>query len=250
MQIEERSAGDVTILDLKGKMTLGEGDEILKDKINSLVLQGRKKIVLNLAGVPYIDSAGLGEIVRTYTTVSRQGGSSEAPQPDQAHHGSALDHEAADRVRNLRQRSRRRPELLRPLRRSDGRAVMARSLLTQVPPATERPVADVRTLRARSTAVSLRPEQWTKNLLVFAGLLFGGRLLDPTAALHRHVAAFVIFCALVGRDLPRQRRAGSRRRSPTPAQADAADCLRRTPASTALIAAAALVAGGGVRRIR
>jgi anti-sigma B factor antagonist len=75
MQIEERSAGDVTLLDLKGKMTLGEGDEILKDKINSLVLQGRKKLVLNLAEVPYIDSAGLGEIVRTYTTVSRQGGS-------------------------------------------------------------------------------------------------------------------------------------------------------------------------------
>ena len=48
MQIEERSAGDVTILDVKGKMTLGEGDEILKDKINSLVLQGRKKLVLNL----------------------------------------------------------------------------------------------------------------------------------------------------------------------------------------------------------
>src|SRR5688500_6532187 len=75
MQIEERTAGDVTILDLKGKMTLGEGDEILKDKINSLVLQGRKKLVLNLESVPYIDSAGLGEIVRTYTTVSRQGGS-------------------------------------------------------------------------------------------------------------------------------------------------------------------------------
>ncbi|HET9358572.1 MAG TPA: STAS domain-containing protein [Vicinamibacterales bacterium] len=75
MQIEERSAGDVTILDLKGKMTLGEGDEALKDKINSLVLQGRKKLVLNLAEVPYIDSAGLGEIVRTFTTVSRQGGS-------------------------------------------------------------------------------------------------------------------------------------------------------------------------------
>jgi anti-sigma B factor antagonist len=75
MQIEERSAGDVILLDLKGKMTLGEGDEILKDKINSLILQGRKKLVLNLADVPYIDSAGLGEIVRTYTTVSRQGGS-------------------------------------------------------------------------------------------------------------------------------------------------------------------------------
>ena len=74
MQIEERIVGEVTILDLKGKMTLGEGDELLKDKINSLMNQGRGKILLNLEGVPYIDSAGLGEIVRTYTTVSRQGG--------------------------------------------------------------------------------------------------------------------------------------------------------------------------------
>jgi anti-sigma B factor antagonist len=75
MQIEERVIGGVTILDLKGKMTLGEGDELLKDKINSLIHQGQKKLLLNLEGVPYIDSAGLGEIVRTYTTVSRQGGS-------------------------------------------------------------------------------------------------------------------------------------------------------------------------------
>jgi anti-sigma B factor antagonist len=75
MQIEERLVGDVVVLDLKGKITLGEGDELLKDKVNSLVNQGHKKIVLNLADVPYIDSAGLGEVVRTYTTVSRQGGS-------------------------------------------------------------------------------------------------------------------------------------------------------------------------------
>ncbi len=75
MQIEERTVGDVLILDVKGRITLGEGDEILKDKVNSLLNQGQKKIVLNLAEVPYIDSAGLGEIVRTYTTVSRQGGS-------------------------------------------------------------------------------------------------------------------------------------------------------------------------------
>ncbi len=75
MQIEERPVGDVIVLDLKGKITLGEGDELLKDKVNSLVNQGHKKIVLNLADVPYIDSAGLGEVVRTYTTVSRQGGS-------------------------------------------------------------------------------------------------------------------------------------------------------------------------------
>ena len=75
MQIQERMSGDVVVLDLKGKITLGEGDELLKDKVNSLVNQGHKKIVLNLADVPYIDSAGLGEVVRTYTTVSRQGGS-------------------------------------------------------------------------------------------------------------------------------------------------------------------------------
>ena len=75
MQIEERAVGDVVVLDLKGKITLGEGDELLKDKVNSLVNQGHKKVILNLADVPYIDSAGLGEVVRTYTTVSRQGGS-------------------------------------------------------------------------------------------------------------------------------------------------------------------------------
>jgi anti-sigma B factor antagonist len=74
MHIEQRSVGDVTIIDLKGKMTLGEGDELLRDKVNSLVQQNLRKIILNLAEVPYIDSAGLGEIVRTYTTVSRQSG--------------------------------------------------------------------------------------------------------------------------------------------------------------------------------
>lgn len=75
MEIAERVIGDVTLLDLKGKMTLGEGDELLKDKVNSLLGEGRKRLILNLEGVPYIDSAGLGEIVRTYTTVNRQGGS-------------------------------------------------------------------------------------------------------------------------------------------------------------------------------
>jgi anti-sigma B factor antagonist len=75
MQIEERTVGEVVVLDLKGRITLGEGDQLLKDKVNSLVNQGRKRIILNLAGVPYIDSAGLGEIVGSFTTVSRQGGS-------------------------------------------------------------------------------------------------------------------------------------------------------------------------------
>jgi|SRR5580700_2744093 anti-sigma B factor antagonist len=75
MHIEERSVGGVTVLDVTGKITLGDGNQLLKDKVNSLVNQGHTKILLNLAGVPYIDSAGLGEIVRSYTTVSRQGGS-------------------------------------------------------------------------------------------------------------------------------------------------------------------------------
>lgn len=75
MEIQERSSGDVIILDVKGKMTLGEGDLLLKDKVNSLLMQGQRKLLLNLEGIPYMDSAGLGEIVRTFTTVSRQGGS-------------------------------------------------------------------------------------------------------------------------------------------------------------------------------
>ena len=74
MEIEERANGGVIILELKGKLTIGEGDELLKDKVNSLIQQGYQKLLLNLEGVPYVDSAGLGEIVRTYTTVSRQGG--------------------------------------------------------------------------------------------------------------------------------------------------------------------------------
>src|SRR5262245_14777870 len=75
MEILERTSGEVTILDLKGKITLGDGDALLRDKVNNLLSQGRRKLLLNLEGVPYIDSAGLGEIVRTYTTASRQGGS-------------------------------------------------------------------------------------------------------------------------------------------------------------------------------
>ena len=74
MEIEERTLENVVVLDLKGKLTIGEGDELLKEKINNVLQQGHKNLLLNLEDVPYVDSAGLGEIVRTYTTVSRQGG--------------------------------------------------------------------------------------------------------------------------------------------------------------------------------
>ena len=74
MEIEERTLENVVVLDLKGKLTIGEGDELLKEKINNVLQQGHKNLLLNLEDVPYGDSAGLGEIGRTYTTVSRQGG--------------------------------------------------------------------------------------------------------------------------------------------------------------------------------
>jgi anti-sigma B factor antagonist len=74
MKIVERTVSDVVILDLHGKILIGEGDDALRDAVTRLVDSGKTKILLNLAEVPYVDSAGLGEIVRCYTTVSRKGG--------------------------------------------------------------------------------------------------------------------------------------------------------------------------------
>jgi anti-sigma B factor antagonist len=76
MEISERTSGDITIVDVSGKITLGDGgDTMLKDKMRSLVQQGRHKLLLNLGDVSYVDSAGLGEIVNAYATVSKNGGS-------------------------------------------------------------------------------------------------------------------------------------------------------------------------------
>lgn len=74
MQIEERQTGDVVILDATGKLTLGDGDQLLKDKMHSLVHRGHTHVVLNLGGVSYVDSAGIGEIVASFTTITRAGG--------------------------------------------------------------------------------------------------------------------------------------------------------------------------------
>jgi anti-sigma B factor antagonist len=74
MKIVERQVEDVVILDLHGKILIGEGDDALREAVTKLSDAGKTKILLNLAEVPYVDSAGLGEIVRTYTTVSRKGG--------------------------------------------------------------------------------------------------------------------------------------------------------------------------------
>lgn len=74
MTITERKSGDVTIMDVEGKILLGEGDVQLKRKIDELIERKETKLLLNLANVPYMDSGGLGEIVRSYTTVKRAGG--------------------------------------------------------------------------------------------------------------------------------------------------------------------------------
>ncbi|MEQ1757428.1 MAG: STAS domain-containing protein [Vicinamibacterales bacterium] len=74
MTIEERTAGAVLVLDLNGRLVLNEGAGLLKDKVRSAVYQGRKQIVLNLSGVSYMDSTGLGELIAAYATVTREGG--------------------------------------------------------------------------------------------------------------------------------------------------------------------------------
>ena len=74
MDITKRRVGDVTILDLKGKLTIGAGAEILRDTVSSVVFQGERKILLNLAGVPYLDSGGLGELVRCSVITGRASG--------------------------------------------------------------------------------------------------------------------------------------------------------------------------------
>ena len=74
MEITERSVGGLTILDLSGKLTIGDGAQRLKDKTESLVFQERRQIIVNLAAVPYIDSGGLGQLVACYTTLAKAGG--------------------------------------------------------------------------------------------------------------------------------------------------------------------------------
>lgn len=74
MKIEERWLGPVMVLDVIGRLGAGDGVGLLKDKINSVTLQGHRQVLLNLGGVPHIDSNGLGELIAARTTVTRSGG--------------------------------------------------------------------------------------------------------------------------------------------------------------------------------
>ena len=74
LELKERQAGDVTILDLNGEVRIGQGSISLRDSIRKLADEGKKKVLLNLAGVKYMDSSGVGELIANYTTIKRQGG--------------------------------------------------------------------------------------------------------------------------------------------------------------------------------
>jgi anti-sigma B factor antagonist len=74
MKLTTRDVSGVTIVDLSGKITLGEGGLTLRDEVHKLLATGSKKIILNLADVNYIDSSGLGELVSAYTAVKNAGG--------------------------------------------------------------------------------------------------------------------------------------------------------------------------------
>lgn len=75
MQLEQRIVGNVAIVKVTGDITLNKGgDVLLKDKVQSLIQQGHKNVLIDLGGVSYMDSAGLGELVQAYVTVKNRGG--------------------------------------------------------------------------------------------------------------------------------------------------------------------------------
>ena len=81
MTVSERSVGNVTILDVSGNVTLNDGAEQVRDKVRSVLQQGQKFLLVNLAQVSYMDSAGLGELVQAYSTVAKQGGKLKLVSP-------------------------------------------------------------------------------------------------------------------------------------------------------------------------
>src|ERR1700693_3809395 len=74
LNIRERQAGDITVLDMNGRITIGEGSVAMRSAIRRLLEEGKKKILLNLAGVGYIDSSGIGELVSSYTAINKESG--------------------------------------------------------------------------------------------------------------------------------------------------------------------------------
>ena len=74
LEIRERTVDDVTILEMTGKITIGDGSVQLRDAVSRLLDAGRNRIILNLGGVTYVDSSGIGELVSRFTTTKNSGG--------------------------------------------------------------------------------------------------------------------------------------------------------------------------------
>jgi len=74
MKISRHEEGDVVVIEPKGKITIGEGDVLLREEITRLLAEDKKKLVLDLGGISYMDSAGVGELVSVYTSVKNRGG--------------------------------------------------------------------------------------------------------------------------------------------------------------------------------
>ena len=110
MQLEEKVVGDVVIVTVTGDIKLGSGDVGLRDKVRSLIEQGHKKLLLDLGGVSYMDSSGLGELVHVYATMKNKGGVLKLVRTDPADQRSTDDHQAGHRVRDLRHGSQRARE--------------------------------------------------------------------------------------------------------------------------------------------
>jgi len=74
VKLTTRQVGDVSVVDVAGRITLGEGSSSLRDTIRELLTKGNKKVLLNLGEVSYIDSSGIGELVSAFTSVTNGGG--------------------------------------------------------------------------------------------------------------------------------------------------------------------------------
>ncbi len=74
VKLNTRQSGNVTVIDVSGRITLGEGSSVLRDAMRELVIGGHKNILLNLGDVTYIDSSGIGELVAGFTSVANAGG--------------------------------------------------------------------------------------------------------------------------------------------------------------------------------
>jgi anti-sigma B factor antagonist len=83
MKFSSRKIDNVVVLDIEGKILLGEGDVEIKQAVDELLSRGQKNVLLNLAKVPYIDSAGLGEIIRCFTAIRKSGGNLKLLAPNQ-----------------------------------------------------------------------------------------------------------------------------------------------------------------------